>query len=263
MHLKIEYCAIRMFAGRAFIFPRDSIRGNASSSGSPAESGLRPTTPSKMHPRSILVADCVDAALGVIDTCQLLQNSVGLARASYTEFSSCRAALLVIITQCLQKKTDRLREALRVGLAMMKEMAAGGESARSEVSLIEVFERAIARLDATADSSGRESDYARFKKWELLWKNDAPPADLRSDACSDTSMPLPPQPAGYWRGPNNSGRSGPASSMPAASPFVGLDASFPTVPQVMDEFSSLFGYGFGPSPDSMGGPGAGNMWMGP
>lgn len=264
MHLKLEYCVVRMYAGRAFIFPRDAIRGNASTSSSPADSNpQRPATPAKMNPRSMLVADCVEAALSIIDTCNVIQNTIGLARASYTEFSSCRAALLVIITQCLQKKTDRLRDGLRTGMAMIKEMSAGGESARSEYSLIEVFERAISRLDATADPSGRETDYSRFKKWELLWKNDAPVQEMRQDTSSEASMPLPPNPSGFWRTTNTNGQRQSIPSMHAASPFIGMDANFQAVPQVMDEFSSLFGYGFGPSPESMGNAGANGMWMGP
>lgn len=263
MHLKLEYCLLRMYAGRPFIFPREAIRGNASTSSSPADSNnQRPNTPHKSNPRSILVVDCVEAALTIVETCHLLQTTIGLARASYTEFSSCRAALLVIITQCLQKKTDRLRDGLRTGMAMIKEMSAGGESARSEASLIEVFERAISRLDATADSSGRETDYSRFKKWELLWKNDVPVQEIRHESSPEASMPLAPNPNAFWRGTGSTTRPG-MPAMHAASPFMGMDTTFPSVPQVMDEFSTLFGYGFGPSPESMAGTANGGMWMGP
>ncbi|KPM35767.1 hypothetical protein AK830_g10807 [Neonectria ditissima] len=265
MHLKLEYCLLRMYAGRAFIFPREAIKGNASTSSSPADSNSqRPATPHKSNPRAMLVADCVEAALSIVETCHLLQNTIGLARASYTEFSSCRAALLVIITQCLQKKTDRLRDGLRTGMAMIKEMSAGGESARSEASLIEVFERAISRLDETADPSGRESEYSRFKKWELLWKNDVPGQEMRQESSPEASLPLPPNPSAFWRGTNGNSTTRPGMpAMHAASPFIGMDANFPSVPQVMDEFSTLFGYGFGPSPESMAGTGNGGMWMGP
>ncbi|RGP69640.1 hypothetical protein FLONG3_7717 [Fusarium longipes] len=263
-HLKLEYCLLRMYAGRPFILPREVVRGNGSTSSSPADSNSqRPNTPHKSNPRSILVADCVEAALTIIDTCHLLQSTIGLARASYTEFSSCRAALLVIITQCLQRKTDRLRDALRTGMAMIKEMSAGGESARSEASLIEVFERAISRLDATLDSSGRETDYSRFKKWELLWKNDAPIQDFAPEESPENSMPLPQNPNTFWRGSIGTTARPGMPAMHAASPFVGMDTNFQSVPQVMDEFSTLFGYGFGPSPDSMGGTANGGMWMGP
>nr|XP_036581012.1 fungal specific transcription factor domain-containing protein [Colletotrichum truncatum]KAF6789185.1 fungal specific transcription factor domain-containing protein [Colletotrichum truncatum] len=276
MHLRLEYCLVRMFAGRPFIFPRESTRSTASSSGSPAESAVPPRTSgsnSKTHPRSVLVADCVDAALCVVETCRLLRNSVGLARASYTEFSSCRAALLVIITQCLQKKTDRLREALREGMAMLKEMSAGGESAKSEMSLIEAFERAIARLDTNDDAaSAKESDYARFKKWEMLWKTDTPAHDARSERSHDAALPIPPHPAAFWRGATGHGHGGHGhvapgtgrqgtASLPPAMPFFGLDGSLSPMPPAMDEFSAMFGNGYVPGFEGMGGNVNGN-WMG-
>ncbi|KAK1983005.1 fungal-specific transcription factor domain-containing protein [Colletotrichum cereale] len=272
MHLRLEYCLVRMFAGRPFIFPRDSARSTASSSGSPADSVLPPRTSSstgKTHPRSVLVADCVDAALCVVETCRLLRDSVGLARASYTEFSSCRAALLVIITQCLQKKTDRLRDALREGMAMLKEMSAGGESAKSEMSLIEAFERAISRLDTADDSSSaKESDYARFKKWEMLWKTDPPAQDARGDRGLDAPLPIPPYPAVFGRGGQGqgghvapgTGRQGTAS-LPPAMPFFGLDGSLSPMPPALDEFSAMFGNGYGPGFEGLGGGVNGN-WMG-
>ncbi|KDN67341.1 putative fungal specific transcription factor domain-containing protein [Colletotrichum sublineola] len=273
MHLRLEYCLVRMFAGRPFIFPRDSARSTASSSGSPADSAPPPRTSSstgKTHPRSVLVADCVDAALCVVETCRLLRNSVGLARASYTEFSSCRAALLVIITQCLQKKTDRLRDALREGMAMLKEMSAGGESAKSEMSLIEAFERAISRLDTADDSSSaKESDYARFKKWEMLWKTDTPGAhDVRSDRGLDAALPIPPYPMVFGRGNQGqgghvapgAGRQGTAS-LPPTMPFFGLDGSLSPMPPALDEFSAMFENGYVPGFEGLGGGVNGN-WMG-
>ncbi|KAH8657913.1 fungal-specific transcription factor domain-containing protein [Xylariales sp. PMI_506] len=282
MHLKLEYCLVRMFAGRPFLFPKEfvgkgstgspeSVTGGGGGGGSSpsveatrprtqsqagvaslgSSGGLKPSASTPTHastgtnPRSVLVTDCVDAALTVIDTCAQLRNTVGLARASYTEFSSCRAALLVIITQCLLQQQRRgqqqraatsvnsassvsgastvvggsgagagvassratmatpdsqrrMREALRQGMAMLKEMAAGGESATSEASLIEAFERAIARLDddiAVAEGAEEVSsapDYSSFKKWETLWKSGgvgggiAPAASVAGTSVSGT-----------------------------------------------------------------------------
>ncbi|KAL1887556.1 hypothetical protein Cpir12675_006504 [Ceratocystis pirilliformis] len=185
-HLRLEYCLLRMYAGRPFVFPRGLGRYNnvAATEASPSTSGATPTSSastSKTHPRALLVTDCIEAALGIIETCKALDKTIGLARASYTEFSACRAALLVIVTQCLQKRTDRLRDALREGMVMIKSMAAWGESARSEVSLLEVFECAVDKLDTAASGNGNgagsngimtdeESGYERFKKWQMLWK---------------------------------------------------------------------------------------------
>lgn len=142
-----------------------------------------------------------------------------------------------------------MREALREGVAMIKVMSAGGESARSEASLIEVFERAVARLDAAAaagegnggDGSG-ESEYARFKQWEMLWKQSTP----------GIAGPVTPIP-GTWGGP---GLGRPAGQ--AASP---TDWSLGSFPQALGEFS-MFGPGFSPGPDGAAGSGLGDLWMG-
>jgi hypothetical protein len=127
--------------------------------------------------RATLVTDCVEAALEIIDLCRLLRDETGLARASFTEFSSCRAALLVILAQGLTKRTERLGAALDQGISLIKIMSMGVGSARSAVSVIEALERAIRRLELWSEShqsqsngGSIESAYDRFKSWEMLWK---------------------------------------------------------------------------------------------
>lgn len=124
-----------------------------------------------------MVTDCVEAALEIIDLCRLLRDETGLARASFTEFSSCRAALLVILAQGLTKRTERLGAALEQGISLIKIMSMGVGSARSAVSVIEALERAIRRLEMWSESqqtqsngNSMESAYDRFKNWEMLWK---------------------------------------------------------------------------------------------
>jgi hypothetical protein len=118
MHLKLEYCLVRMFVGRIFILPQEGGRNSASPSTSITEpSGVASR---KKRLRLLLVTDCVEAALAVIETCRVLRAGIGLARASYTEFSSCRAALLVITAQCLYNREDAYKKALRDGLSMLK-----------------------------------------------------------------------------------------------------------------------------------------------
>jgi hypothetical protein len=53
---------------------------------------------------------------------------------------------------------------------MIREMAASGESARSEVELIEVLERALVRLRSFDEVGKVASDYEEFKQWESMWK---------------------------------------------------------------------------------------------
>lgn len=172
VHLKLDYCLTRIFIGRPFLFSNMRGINSHASIGPPfkTSSGL------SKH-RSTLVTDCVEAALEIIDLCQLLCDETGLARASFTEFSSCRAALLVILAQSLTKRTERLRVSLEQGMGLIKIMSMGVGSAQSAVSIIEALERAIRRLEvwsATQNQSNTgsaESGYDRFKNWEMLWKS--------------------------------------------------------------------------------------------
>jgi hypothetical protein len=78
----------------------------------------------------------------------------------------------VLIAYSIQTFSEQFRKPLWDGLAMIREMSAAGESARSEVSLIESLERALARLHTAAKHrqlghiQGKPmSDYEAFKKW--------------------------------------------------------------------------------------------------
>ena len=123
--------------------------------------------------RDDLINDCIQAATEALDICQQLRDSgIGLARASYIEYSSCRASLLVLIAYSIQNFSEQFRKPLCGGLEMIREMSAAGESARSEVSLIESLERALARLHTglqnsqpNSDQSLPISDYEAFKNW--------------------------------------------------------------------------------------------------
>ncbi|KAF7133779.1 hypothetical protein CNMCM5793_005133 [Aspergillus hiratsukae] len=169
-HLKLEHCLLRMFIGRPFLFSRGSPSNPTSPATDPSGTAQKPT------PRQELVSCCITAANDAISICSTLRDDdggPGLARASYIEYSSCRAALLVLIAYSIQDHSDHFRKALRVGLDMIREMAASGESARSEVELIEALERALVRLRSfdERDKVGKvASDYEEFKQWESMWK---------------------------------------------------------------------------------------------
>lgn len=170
VHLKLDYCLTRIFIGRPFLFSNWKGLHHSTAHTAKGPSGISKN-------RATLVTDCVEAALEIIDLCRLLRDEAGLARASFTEFSSCRAALLVILAQGLTKRTERLGAALEQGISMIKIMSMGVGSAKSAVSVIEALERAIRRLEVwsetqqTQNNGGSlESPYARFKNWEMLWK---------------------------------------------------------------------------------------------
>ena len=192
VHLKLDYCLTRIFIGRPFLF--SNVKGVNPTS---AQKGSAP----RYKSRSILVTDCVEAALEIVDLCRLLRDETGLARASYTEFSSCRAALLVILAQSLTKRTERLRNALSQGMGLIKIMSMGVGMTRSAVNVIEALERAIRRLDEWSETQAQsrqdtvDSGYERFKNWEMLWKT-GPISPHIGDAASSISPSISTVPEG-------------------------------------------------------------------
>lgn len=252
VHLKLDYCLTRIFIGRPFLF--SSLKGiHPAVHGQPfrVQTGVSKN-------RSTLVADCVEAALEIVDLCRLLRDEAGLARASFTEFSSCRAALLVILAQCLTKRTDRLRMALEQGMGLIKIMSMGVGSARSAVSVIEALERAIRRLEEwsetqTQNSTGTaESAYDRFKNWEMLWKtgpvSPGPIPFQEPFAAGGTGIqPVAATPAS---GASNgdglqdlatdlTGSDFSASASLSQMPTFGFDHFVSNFPQELDEFTAI------------------------
>ncbi|ODM17390.1 hypothetical protein SI65_07065 [Aspergillus cristatus] len=200
VHLKLDYCLTRIWIGRPFLF--SNIRGINPAPSQGSNPPFKMTSGTSKN-RNILVTDCVEAALEIVDLCRLLRDEAGLARASFTEFSSCRAALLVILAQSLTKRTERLREALDKGMGLIKIMSMGVGSARSAVSVIEALERAIRRLEEWSSTQGStnnpgivESAYDRFKNWEMLWKSGplSPSSVFASAASNNGTTPLPVTP---------------------------------------------------------------------
>ncbi|KAK5790847.1 hypothetical protein VI817_006156 [Penicillium citrinum] len=188
MHLQLEYCLVRMFTGRPFLLkknmsesmnksPANPDSSAAEKTSSPAGSGVRyPFAPKE------LVDDCIKSATEALDLLQELRDcGLGLARASYIEYSSCRASLLVLIAHSIQSFSEHYRTTLYKGLDMIREMSAAGESAQSEVSLIEALERALARLHSGVQLSQQDqivlperpiSDYEAFKHWGAIIRED-------------------------------------------------------------------------------------------
>ncbi|KAJ5083093.1 fungal-specific transcription factor [Penicillium argentinense] len=180
MHLRLEYCLVRMFAGRPFMLAKGQPSTATTSAGSEHQSrdewhhNERESHNSPLLPqnsRDFLTNDCIQASQEALEICSQLQQSFpGLARASYIEYSSCRAALLVLIAFSIQSPSNSFQEALRKGMAMIKEMSIAGDSARSEVSLIEALERALFCLQSRAkdsknDMNNTKTAYDLFKEW--------------------------------------------------------------------------------------------------
>ncbi|KAM0550308.1 hypothetical protein ACHAPJ_008978 [Fusarium lateritium] len=197
MHLRLDYCLVRMFVGRPFLLKRET-QDSATSPSVPENSpGVNErSAPKPVSRRQELISDCITAATEALDICQQLQSSgMGLARASYPEYSACRASLLVLIAYSIRNFSDEFRKSLCEGLEMIREMSAAGESARSEVSLIESLERALARLHAGArpDNEGSRgqghsiSEYEAFRSWG---------ANLAGKNVHDATIPAAPNAPG-------------------------------------------------------------------
>ncbi|KAF2721885.1 hypothetical protein K431DRAFT_192161, partial [Polychaeton citri CBS 116435] len=146
-HLHLCYHLNIVFLGRPFVFFHFPTIG-ASSQGDKDKTDARLVcTP------ATLVQDAVNSARAIVDICNLLESTTGLARASYIEFSTCRAALLLILARSLQEKSKDLRDALALGITLLKRMAVSIVSAVSEVSVITAIEAGLRLLDAKDERS--------------------------------------------------------------------------------------------------------------
>ncbi|OAG22468.1 hypothetical protein CC77DRAFT_1029569 [Alternaria alternata] len=146
IHTRLECCLLHMFIGRPFILAHRHARTNDGNAASPE---VRRRKAAESHSQwDFLVHDCVAAAKEVISICQIMQTgNMGLAKSSYAEYSSCRASLLVLIAYSICYRTNEFASTLQVGLQAIREMASAGDSARSEVSLLETLEAALHRLN--------------------------------------------------------------------------------------------------------------------
>ncbi|KAL2834911.1 fungal-specific transcription factor domain-containing protein [Aspergillus cavernicola] len=171
-HLKLAYLLTYIYMGRPFMFADDWK--NSLSEGDAMGS----------DPRVVLVQSCVQSALEILETLQSLSSHTGLCRASYTEFSSCRAALLVILAERLNsRKLHRFQEEMARGMALIRRMT-GGSSSESEISYLQSLDAAIRQSsldesdDATLHSEQQSSAYARFKHWTHAMKKDTCPGGM-------------------------------------------------------------------------------------
>lgn len=190
LHLRLEFCLVRMFIGRPFLFSRVGVPLASSVSPEGIAGVKKSTTNSTGHhgseantrsSRTLLMADtCVQAALEVIEIASSMrENGIGIAKSSYLEYTSCRASLLALIAYCIQNQTNEHHHALQEGLGIIREMTSTGNSARYEVLLIETLEKSIQRLHffqgekRTQDTIKQEptTGYSSFRQWSSGWKS--------------------------------------------------------------------------------------------
>ncbi|KAI5920245.1 fungal-specific transcription factor domain-containing protein [Camillea tinctor] len=164
IHLHLTYHLVYVFIGRPFI-----LNGESSTSHSTEEDRVGDWR----KIRDDLVNDCVQSALVIIDLCQTLHEEVGLAKSSYTEFTSCCAAVLVLLAHRMTTRSRRLQKTCDRGIKFLKDMSVGKFSQHSERLTVEALELALDKLDQQTilsavpsnKSGSRASAYMKFKNW--------------------------------------------------------------------------------------------------
>nr|CEG05001.1 unnamed protein product [Fusarium clavum] len=114
--------------------------------------------------------DCVKSAVATINLCQLLKEESRLSKSSYTEFSSCCAAILVLVAKCVSDKSKALQDASKKGMELLKEISTGVFSTSSEKCAVAALEAASDKLNLHANEEARsvkssDNGYRQFRDW--------------------------------------------------------------------------------------------------
>jgi hypothetical protein len=187
LHLHLCYHLNVVFLGRSFVFTQ-SKRHSTSSQVVPhrryeATNGIQSKS-------QTLAGAAIHSARAIVGLCQSLHNSLGLARASYTEFSSCRAAIMTLLAHNLDTITADggaqtthapVNESLAQGMALIRLMASANVSAQSEVSVLASLDDAIKQLalkrstnnPAVTEAPSEIRPYDNLASWALGLRNQA------------------------------------------------------------------------------------------
>ncbi|RFN45463.1 hypothetical protein FIE12Z_10329 [Fusarium flagelliforme] len=158
VHLALTYHLFHILIGRSFILDESDVKAKEA----PSAEWLRL--------RKALSDDCVKGAVATINLCQLLKEESSLSKSSYTEFSSCCAAILVLVAKCVSDKSKELQDASKKGMALLREMSTGVFSTSSEKCAVAALEAASDRLNLQANQDARsvklsEDVYRQFRDW--------------------------------------------------------------------------------------------------
>lgn len=167
VHLHLFYWHARLYLGRPFLLDHTVIEHIEAQADQSGPAGIQ------------FAKDAVSAAFVIIELCQSIQDKIGLSRASYvTEFTSCRAAMLVLVARGISDKSGILREKLSEGLVLLQQMSKGQGKAHSETRVIATLQRAITRLHNCGIDRGpphtNSPSNEPFKAWEMLWQQQSP-----------------------------------------------------------------------------------------
>lgn len=161
--LHLYYHISLVYLCRPFILSR-------SYSKQPPSSGPQPP-----GPLDKLAEDAVTSACHIIDILAVIDNTIGLARASYIEFSSCRAATMVILAASLTNKTEELAMTRTLAMQTINKMAISIVASQSDASLLTAIDASIRRMDedkgaatqftTSLHAETEQAKYNTFKKW--------------------------------------------------------------------------------------------------
>ncbi|KAF5653719.1 thiamine repressible regulatory protein [Fusarium sp. NRRL 25303] len=160
IHLFLTYNLIHILIGRSFIL--DELNINTKDTPSAEWTKLR----------SELVNDCINSAVTTIQLCQTLHDETSLSKSSYTEFSSCCAAVLALVAKCVSDRSSSCKDACKKGMELLREISTGVFSTSGEKRTVEGLEIAFDRLNhaKSRDSNGKldEDGYLQFRNWVAM-----------------------------------------------------------------------------------------------
>jgi len=158
VHLALTYHLFHIMIGRSFILDESDAKVKEA----PAAEWLRL--------RKVLSDECVKSAVATINLCQLLKEESSLSKSSYTEFSSCCAAILVLVAKCVSGKSKQLQDASKKGMELLREISTGVFSTSSEKCAVAALEAASDKLNLHTNEEARsvklsEDGYRQFRDW--------------------------------------------------------------------------------------------------
>ncbi|KAK1656708.1 fungal-specific transcription factor domain-containing protein [Colletotrichum godetiae] len=169
IHLALTYHLVHIFMGRSFIF--DDFSADELS------------IHEWVTTRKVLIEHCIKSAISSIRLCQKLNDEFGLSKSSYTEFTSCCAAVVTLIAHRVLNKTADLEDICDQGIILLKIMSGGvfANTKSSEKQGLEILEMALAKLGTSHGESPAlgGAGYDQFCTWVALQID--PDHSLRDD----------------------------------------------------------------------------------
>lgn len=182
-HLHLSKHMNLVFVGRPFLLNRARLN---------AATARKLSGRAMLNERwSELAGEALRSAEQIVAIEQQMHATIGLAKASWVEFSACRAAVLVLLAQCLHESSQQTRDVLGKGMNLIRYMSSANASTRSEASLVTSLENAIRHLDAQRGHEVAET-LSNFKNLATRFQGDTrEPAEGLFD-------PLPAHTAGAF-----------------------------------------------------------------